>query len=185
MTQDISGEPSPIEKLDEMAANLSQEIQQNDELAVKRVRKFFEDLTDGDLMANADEYAAATVMRECGLRDRGAAIALFEGRLQPGDDAGAFWHDGYTDIFLNNWCANYEQARTALAKDGGYLLPYKEQFVVVQGGFIKLLGLDANDEAWEAIGYDAAQPRDLAAYRKLTLARLEKFRRQSLEHEQG
>ncbi|HEX8174207.1 MAG TPA: hypothetical protein VF543_03700 [Pyrinomonadaceae bacterium] len=185
MTQGNSGELSPIEKLDEMSESLSQAIRQGDESAVKRVRKFFDNLTDSDLAAKTDEYAAATVMRECGLRDREMAVALFEGRLQPGDDAGTFWHDGYTDIFLNNWCVQYEQARVALAKDGGYLLPYKEQFVVVQRGFIKLLGLDANDPAWESIGYDAVRPRDSAAYRRLAVARLEKFRRDSLEHEQG
>ena len=54
----------------------------------------------------------------------------------------------------------------------GYLLPYRRQFVVVEREYVKILGLDPEDPAWEAVGHDLAQPADLAAYRELVAARL-------------
>lgn len=99
---------------------------------------------------------------------------FFEGRLNPGDDDGEFWHESSTDVFLSHWCARYDEARKTLEENGGYLLPYKRQFVVVERGFIKALGLDPDDPAWKAVGYDVARPLDSAAYQKLVQARAEK-----------
>lgn len=97
---------------------------------------------------------------------------LHAGRLEPGDDYGELWYELATDVCLNHWCSTYDEAREVLARHGGYLLPYRRQFVVVEREYVKILGLDPEDPAWEAVGHDLAQPADLAAYRELVAARL-------------
>ena len=104
--------------------------------------------------------------------ERQTSEDLLAGRLEPGDDHGDLWYEVATDVFLNHWCSTYDEARQVLASQGGYLLPYRRQFVVVERGYVKVLGLDPDDPAWEAVGHDLAKPADLAAYRELVTARL-------------
>lgn len=71
------------------------------------------------------------------------------------------------DAFLSEWHSDYETARTALEVSGGYLLPYRTQFFVVQRGYIEFLGLDPDNPDWWRAGFDAARPADPAAWERL------------------
>ena len=50
---------------------------------------------------------------------------------------------------------------------GGYLLPYRHQFLVCESEAIRLLGLDPGDPDWERIGRDWVRPADRDAWRRL------------------
>jgi len=76
------------------------------------------------------------------------------------------------DVFLNHWFTDYGEARTFLKKDGGYLLPYREQFVITEANGIRELGLDPDDPDWERIGRDWVKPHDLDAWERLKIKRL-------------
>lgn len=70
---------------------------------------------------------------------------------------------GHTNI----WSAHYQEASEIHAARGGYLLPYKHQFVIVDQYFVESMGLDPADADWERIGRDWARPKDLAARARL------------------
>lgn len=78
-------------------------------------------------------------------------------------------HGGISNI----WCASYAEAREARAGSGGFLLPYKHQFQVVEAPYVKWLGLDPNDPAWDAIGRDWVEPAAVDAWTRITDLRLD------------
>ncbi len=69
--------------------------------------------------------------------------------------------------YILEWHADYLIAQQALGRDGGYLLPYKNQFFICQANYIEELGLDPDDPDWEAIGYNWVQPANYAAWQRL------------------
>ncbi|HEY6952942.1 MAG TPA: hypothetical protein VI758_11075 [Bacteroidota bacterium] len=75
------------------------------------------------------------------------------------------------DLFVNRWFAKYEQARSNLEKEGGYLFPYKSQFFITESEAIRELGLDPEDPDWKLIGFDWVKPLDHAAWERLKAKR--------------
>ncbi|MEJ6395378.1 hypothetical protein V8J82_19110 [Gymnodinialimonas sp. 2305UL16-5] len=69
--------------------------------------------------------------------------------------------------FWNHWFAHYVEAAAHRAANGGVLLPYKTQFVVVELHFLRALGLDPDDPDWRRIGFDWVRPRDAQAFVRL------------------
>lgn len=71
------------------------------------------------------------------------------------------------DAILSRWFASYEQARSSLESEGGYLLPYKAQYFITTSEGIRELGLDPADPDWELIGWDWVRPRNEEAWKRL------------------
>jgi hypothetical protein len=71
------------------------------------------------------------------------------------------------DAVLNRWFTAYENARASLESEGGYLLPYKNQFFVTLSEGIRELGLDPEDADWDRIGFDWVRPGDTEAWQRL------------------
>ena len=71
------------------------------------------------------------------------------------------------DAVVSRWFTAYADARASLQAEGGYLLPYRGQFVVTTSEAIRELGLDPADSDWARIGWDWVQPRDSAAWERL------------------
>lgn len=78
---------------------------------------------------------------------------------------------GELDVFLNRWFVSYEEASASLEAEGGFLLPYRNQFFVCEQSAIQMLGLDPEDPDWGRIGYDWVKPRDWRAWRRLAYRR--------------
>ena len=70
-------------------------------------------------------------------------------------------------MYLNHWSGTYEEARAILDQAGGYLFPYRSQFVVCPAGKLEAHGVDAFDPDWARIGFDWVEPNDRAAFRRL------------------
>jgi hypothetical protein len=71
------------------------------------------------------------------------------------------------DAVLSRWFTTYEDAKASLDAEGGYLLPFKNQFFVTQSEAIRELGLDPDDPDWERIGWDWVRPKDGEAWERL------------------
>lgn len=69
--------------------------------------------------------------------------------------------------FLNNWFANYQEAKMHQQSNGGFLLPYKNQFFICEAGYIERIGLNPNDPDWKLIGWDWVLPSDRTAWHRL------------------
>jgi hypothetical protein len=76
---------------------------------------------------------------------------------------------------LSRWFTTYEEARTSLDLEGGYLLPYRKQFFVTTGAAIEELGLDPADPDWALIGWDWVRPADPEAWERLMEKRVVSF----------
>src|SRR4051794_9029658 len=72
---------------------------------------------------------------------------------------------------LSRWFTSYDEARAAREAEGGFLLPFKNQFFVTTGEAIRELGLDPDDPDWERIGWDWVRPRDQEAWERLRARR--------------
>ena len=73
--------------------------------------------------------------------------------------------------YLNRWYATYEAASAARTAEGGYLLPYENQYVIAGSDAVRELGLDPFDPDWERIGWDWVRPLDMAAWERLRTKR--------------
>jgi hypothetical protein len=82
-------------------------------------------------------------------------------------DQNTLWYQTNLDIFLNRWFAHYDQARSCLESEGGFLFPYQKHYFVCQPAVVAALGLDPADSDWEKIGRDCVRPEDQAAYERL------------------
>jgi len=92
-------------------------------------------------------------------------------------DTTELWYETNLDVFLNQWYANYDEARQSLQHHGGFLLPYRKHFFICEPEVISALGLDPSDSDWEKTGHDCAQPRDGAACARLQEKRQKILRR--------
>ena len=75
------------------------------------------------------------------------------------------------DAILSRWFTTYEEARASLETEGGYLLPYKNQYFVTSSEGIRELGLDPADPDWTQIGWDWVRPKDADAWQRLKAKR--------------
>jgi hypothetical protein len=75
------------------------------------------------------------------------------------------------DVFLCHWYPRYDDARAFLDLEGGFLLPYRDQFFIAAAGAVRALGLDPDDPDWSRIGYDWVHPADRDAWERLRLRR--------------
>ena len=82
-------------------------------------------------------------------------------------DEGPIMYEARMDAVLNRWFTIYEEARASLDAEGGYLLPYKNQFFITSSDGIRDLGLDADDRDWARLGWDWVQPKDSEAWQRL------------------
>jgi hypothetical protein len=129
----------------------------------------------------ADAADAGLRLRDCltlAARDAGFshwehARRVLGGEAAPGDDMGSFWHAPGCHALLNHWYASHADARASLAAHpGAVLLPYRRQFVVAGDAYVRELGMDPADPAWEQGGRDLAQAYGGGAWLALALRRL-------------
>lgn len=83
------------------------------------------------------------------------------------------------DAVLSRWFSSYEEARSSLESEGGYLLPYKAQFLVTAREGVRELGLDPDDPDWASIGWDWVRPKDREAWERLKERREQAIRKEA------
>ncbi|WP_454780469.1 hypothetical protein [Legionella sp. WA2022007384] len=69
--------------------------------------------------------------------------------------------------FLNVWFAHYTEAKSHQHAQGGFLLPYKNQFFICDADYIRNLGFNPEDQDWKLIGYDWVNPESKEAWKRL------------------
>ncbi len=87
-----------------------------------------------------------------------------------------FLYERGLSVLLNRWFASYEEAKASLAADGGYLLPYRQQFYICEAEGIRVLGLDPDDADWQRIGWNWIEPADREARARLAVRRAQAIR---------
>ena len=70
--------------------------------------------------------------------------------------------------FLNQWFANYLEAKSYLStQPTSFLLPYKKHFVVCEADCIAYMGFDLQDNNWTLIHHNWVEPIDYHAWEAL------------------
>lgn len=73
--------------------------------------------------------------------------------------------------FLNQWFANYKEAKFYLdSNPQDFLLAYKTQFVVCDTNCIEYMGFNSDDLDWLKISHNWVEPEDYSAWERLNLA---------------
>lgn len=70
-------------------------------------------------------------------------------------DQGEFWMRPGCPSFLNHWFVNLEEAKSHRRANGGFIVGFKKQFVIVESDYIEVLGTDSDSHLWKSIEYDA------------------------------
>ncbi|OMH38045.1 hypothetical protein [Motiliproteus sp. MSK22-1] len=98
------------------------------------------------------------IARQYGFRDwQHAQHILSCSSAFPTEDYGRFWYTNQCSTLLNHWCRDYREALAVQQARGGILLPYRTQFVVADRPYLRLMGLDYDDELWGHIDYNWCQ----------------------------
>jgi hypothetical protein len=173
----VNREPkdSPVRELESRAIRLYDGIAAQDAHCLGRIRSQVPRLVKANSQEINIEHARTTVAREAGFKTWQMATEVLEGRSVPGDDFGEFWYSTATDVMLSHWCRNYQEAHAVHEEEGGFLIPYRRHFAVVEKAYVEILGMDCDDPDWQTVGHDVAQPRDKMGYRRLALRRLEQI----------
>ncbi len=110
-----------------------------DHRTFERMRRRFPKETEFKL-----KHSLHLVAYENGFKDWPMALRYLGGRSEDTSDAGSFWYASSCMTLLNNWFANFEEARSFF-KDGKgkFLIPYKHQFIVVDENYMSLIGCEA------------------------------------------
>lgn len=178
-----SESPKDISALDEYkvrASKLLKDFESADKRraygAAHRLASLWPDGNANALLADRSrvqrKHALAVIAREMGFRDWQHLTAEAHIEMPAFDTTRLF--PPKTSFYLNGWYATYEEAHAALASKGRFLFPYRHQFVVVEAGLLKSLGIDMADPDWQLIGRDWAKPLDRQAHYRLNqkLARI-------------
>lgn len=89
----------------------------------------------------------------------------FEGHQAIADPSRLF--EKHVAQFMNHWFASYEEALAHLKKEGGFLFPFRSQFVIVGHDLLRLVGLDPDDPDWASISWDWVNPTSTAGFENL------------------
>ena len=175
--------PNDISALDEYkvrASKLLKDFESADKRraygAAHRLASLWPDGNASALLADRSrvqrKHALAVIAREMGFRDWQHLAAEAHIEMPAFDTTRLF--PPKVSFYLNGWYATYEEAYAALARKDRFLFPYRHQFVVVEAGLLKSLGIDMADPDWQLIGRDWARPLDRQAHYRLNqkLARI-------------
>jgi hypothetical protein len=175
--------PKDISALDEYkvrASKLLKDFASSDKRraygAAHRLAGLWPDGNPNELLADPSrvqrKHALAVIAREMGFRDWQHLTAEAHVEMPAFDTTRLF--PPKTSFYLNGWYVTYEEAHAALARKDRFLFPYRRQFVVVEAGLLKSLGIDVADPDWQLIGRDWAKPLDRQAHYRLNqkLARI-------------
>jgi hypothetical protein len=155
-----------IEEMKIRAGLLLKQVRLGNTKAARRVAKRGRELQPGEVQR---KHCLDVIAREFGFSDfRHARVVITADGEVP--DFGGLLYDSQVGGTLNHWFATYAEALECHHERGGYLLPYRSQFLVVDASFVRDLGLDPQDEAWELMGRDWVRPNHPDSRRHLYAA---------------
>lgn len=148
-----------INRLKNEARLLHRKAAGGDARALARIRKVHEkfDLDDESLRPLVKRrHSLSALARELGFAGWTHAAQVLRG----GDatDFGKLLYPNRCWAHTNIWSASYPEAQRIRHESGGYLLAYRNHYLIVDADYIRTMGLDPADEDWQAIGFDWVRP---------------------------
>lgn len=150
----IGATANPVSIIKNEARLLHKAAEKGDDVALYRIRRQCPAFIMGAPLQR--KHCLATVGRELGFSSWKAARDCFvSGDISLFD---TFLHPSRCHVHWNIWFADLNEARKVRAENGGYLLVYKNQYIVVDRDYIASLGVDPDNAAWNKIDRDWTAP---------------------------
>jgi hypothetical protein len=143
-----------IDFLKKQARVLQRSAEGGDASALARIKRQCTTVALGEEIKRKN--CLATIARELGFTGWKALVDAFQGEADANFQV--FLHPSRCQVFWNVWFASYDEAAKVRAKHGGFLLPYKNQFMVVDEDYIRALVPVSDFCDWDAIGRDWPRP---------------------------
>ena len=162
-----------IEQLKIRARFLQKQIERLEPEALKRARTLPElrALREDALRESVQRrHCLAILARELGLNGWSHLTELWGS--ETASEWGKLFYPARCGGHWNIWSSSLDEARTIRAQHGGFLLPYRQQMLIVERAFIEDLGVDSEHPDWARIGRNWLEPRDLSARHRLLQATL-------------
>lgn len=157
-----------ITDLKAQARILHRGARQSEAAALGRLRTLdgWDGSSDDEILERLQrKHCLLVVAREHGFRNWAHAAEVLS-TAEP-DDFGTLLYPQGVAAHWNIWSASYEEARRIREEHGGFLLAYRNQYLIVDEHFVRTLGLDPDDADWDAIGRDWARPKQPEARQRL------------------
>ena len=148
-----------IDRLKHEARLLHRKAAEGDAPALARIRKIHEKpgLDDESLRPLVKRrHGLSALARELGFTGWTHAAQVLRGRNS--EDFGKLLYPNRCWAHTNIWSANYPEAQRIRQESGGYLLAYRNHYLIVDADYIRTMGLDPADKDWRAIGFDWVRP---------------------------
>jgi hypothetical protein len=161
------------ELLKNRARLLHRQLERREPVALRRARLLPELRAlheDALLEALQRRHCLAVLARELGLNGWSHLTALWSS--ETAHDWGKLFYPAQCGGHWNIWSSLLDEARAIRREHGGFLLPYRHQFVIVERDFIEDLGVNSEHPDWARIGRNWLEPGDLAARHRLLRATL-------------
>ncbi len=118
------------------------------------------------------KHCLTIVSQQLGFDNWHHAQNTLSGNVKTGTplNMGTFLYPKGCGGFINEWFADYEQAKNILVNEANnkWLLPYKNQFIVVEKEFISLFNIDNKlMMLWSEIDHDMAEGYNSLAWDRL------------------
>ncbi|MDF2367575.1 hypothetical protein [Sneathiella sp.] len=114
------------------------------------------------------------VSRLAGFKNWQHASHVLGGAANIGDDMGVIWYDTKCTGLLNIWCRNYAEAQEQFdQRENGFLFPYKTQFVVTNGEYVRALGFETDHPLLQVPNRNFVEIYGTPAWDDLTFQRLQ------------
>ncbi len=153
-----------INQLKQHARILHRDAKAGDEKAIRRIRKIHGLGLEGDADIQQKvrrSHALTVIARELGFKGWQHLMAVFDGSETR--NFGELLYPKASDAYWNIWSARYQEAKKIRKEHGGYLLPFQNQFFIVDEHFIRHIGIDPEDKNWTKIDRDLAGAKDVGA----------------------
>jgi hypothetical protein len=158
-----------IHALKNRARILHKQAANGEKPALDRVRQLTElrGLDDKAIVAKVKRRHFLThVARECGF-DGWSHLSAVIARNDLSGGMGTLMYPRRCHVHWNIWFAHYDEAIRVRKEHGGFLLGYKNQYLIVDEDYIKELGLDLDDPDLALIRRDMVLPKDRGALLRL------------------
>ena len=114
------------------------------------------------------------VSQQLGFRNWHHAQDVLSGKIKNIENLnmGTFFYPQGADGFINEWFANYQQAKSTLSAQAGekWILPYKNQFIVVKKDYILAFKLNEKSTMlWSVIDHNMVDSYKSEAWDKIAL----------------
>lgn len=163
----------PIETMKRYARRLVKHAE--NETLPPLVRKHFlmlPDLEESNLpYIVKHRHGLAVTARLLGFEGWSHIVHVIEGKRT--DDYGKVLSGSAGASYPNIWETDIERARAIRKESGGTLLPYKNQFLIVEDGYLEAHSIPITLPEWEKVGPDWTNPGDIGQRARLYERRIE------------